>query len=67
MTKEEKFEFAKKIDTQIDGIEAYVREMKKSESQYSNARQKLITVEGDIRTLRMHLDTYKRVLIQQRD
>ena len=67
MTKEEKLEFIKKIDTQIDGIESYVREMKKSESQYSNGRQKLITIEGDLRTLRMHLDTYERVLNRQRD
>ncbi len=67
MTKEEKLECIKKIDTQIDGIESYVREMKKSESQYSNGRQKLITIEGDLRTLRMHLDTYERVLNRQRD
>lgn len=67
MTKEEKLEFAKKIDTQIDGIESYVREMKKSESQYSKARQKLINIEGELRTLRAYLETYERVLIQQRD
>ena len=67
MSKEEKLENLKTLNTQIDGIESYVREMKKAEGQYSRERIVLNNVEGDIRTLRGHLDTYERVLKQQRD
>ena len=57
MTKEEKIELIKKLNTQIDGCEAYVRQLKTGES--GTPLGFLKNIEGYINTLRTQVDFYE--------
>lgn len=59
MTKEEKLELVKKLNTQIDGVEAYIRQLKEVEE--DNNIWFLHTAESTLSLLRQEIGLYEDV------
>lgn len=65
MTKEEKFELIKKLDTQIDGVEAYIRQLEESETEWDTFFLRM--AEKTLSMLRREIKYYEKELNQWRD
>ena len=59
MTKEEKLKLVKKLYTQIDGVEAYIRQL--NEAEVSDSEWYLYSAESTLSVLRKEIQCYEVV------
>ena len=65
MTKEEKLELIKKLDTQIDGVEAYIRQLEENGTESDTFFLRM--AEKTLSMLRREIKYYEKELNQWRD
>ena len=64
MTKEEKLELVKKLNTQVDGVEAYIRQLKEAET--DNDVWFLHAAESTLGALRKEIGYYEDIELKQK-